>query len=613
MAIQDQGIPVDRYARFTDYIRNLLLPETKGHPTPERLKQMLDAAVSDSEYQMPQKRLREVVYVVLNHPPLESQGNVRHFVAAMNWKNVHKVAGPTLQFLRKKSSATLKHERVPSCDLRFFPDSPPNDVKEAITQLWTKSWLDYWNNTLDGMTRNLYTWNQLLLQEGARPFPLGLCWDRRRSNKDVPYFHLTGDLAAQLNLPRPMSKEWLNGLITRIFEASEEHARSNGHLLALNPLREAFDKIYRTADRRTNESVAWAVSQLLTYYGIWGGSAFLSIPVLIGTPNVSRNAVFSICTLRPLSPLAVRDWQLMASALLRPLVEEEMDAVIQAMDYAQAAFHIGHFVKNRTMPVSNTLDALEGQIINGDSQHELANSVKRVQTCWRAVKHGSAMLDVHARAIRTGLKERSFLQQGKEWTAGSPYDVHSALLTFCARVQPLTSNQTISLTFDPNHSQIWIEPWIKMADGQHCRPADTFYDGVLEEMLINAAQHSNVNTILEVQVRCNNIEHENQPKTSLALVLSNICATPEGCDELQLKPRHWHLWTWAGPGGLPHFARFLNCTNLSQGLFVRIDPESDIVRFSVAIPFSGLNSAPALLPKRQTNLENEEVPHGRTV
>jgi hypothetical protein len=84
MTTQDHGIPVDRYARFTDYIRNLLLPETKGNPTPERLKQMLNAAVSDSEYQMPQKRLREVVYVVLNHPPLVSQGNVRHFVAAIN-------------------------------------------------------------------------------------------------------------------------------------------------------------------------------------------------------------------------------------------------------------------------------------------------------------------------------------------------------------------------------------------------------------------------------------------------------------------------------------------------------------------------------------------------
>ena len=203
------------------------------------------------------------------------------------------------------------------------------------------------------------------------------------------------------------------------------------------------------------------------------------------------------------------------------------------------------------------------------------------------------MLDVHARAIRTGLRERTFLQQGRDWTTQMPYDVGSAIRTFCARVQPLTSSQRISLTFVPNDSRIWIEPWIRMVDGQYCRPADTFYDGVLEEVLINAAQHSNVETTLEVRASCSPIKHENQLEAAPTLILSNICITPETdeCAKLQRKPQHWHLYTWAGPGGLPHFARFLNCTNLSQGLYVRIDPEPEAVRFSVAIPFWGLKSA----------------------
>jgi hypothetical protein len=557
----------DPYARLGERVRRQILPHTVGKPTVDRLLAILKAAIQGQD-PIPPSRLNEIIYVVLNHPPLMSdpvEGD-RHFVAAINWTNVQRHAPKTVQHLRSFAEQHGISQTPTGCKLWIFPADGEDTPEDAANYFWHSNWGKYLAITQDGVKQNKYTWNQLLLKEAAHPFPLGLYWkDYPRSEIAGPYFQLTQGLAGEIGLPNPDSPEWLSSLlrdVDSIPAAFESYP-------ALDPLLALFNDIDRAGeDIRRPTDVAWAIYYLVRKYAVWGGTAFMSIPILIGaeTHGVSRTAVLSICTVKPLSLLAYREWKIIAGVLLRPLVEEEMGDMINKLQFAHAAYDLAHFIKNRTMPLSYALDTLENQVANGLPHDNLRRYLEAVKRCWKRLTDGSNILDVHAHAIETRQKERVFLQEGKTdaWTtSGRVYDIRTAICEFCKLPRPQNLSQVITLEFQAETQIAIAADWIQGV----CRPSDTIYDGILEEVVINAARHSNVDP-LQLRVGCvptNNVTEGMPGHNGMALVVSNFC-----------------------------ISRFLDASNLSNGLFFRVDPERDNnlgidgIRFSVAIPFNGL-------------------------
>jgi len=585
----------DPYARLGERVRRRILPYTLGNPTPDRLMAILKAAVRALD-QIPQSPLKDVVYVVLNHPPLMSATNdsERHFVAAINGTNV---APQTVQYLQELTRTRETTEAPTGCKVWLFHADGLSALEDAVQRFWSKTWGQYLAITHDGVKQNKYTWNQLLLKDAAHPFPLGLYWkEHRAADIAAPYFRLTPALAADIGLPNPDSPEWLPSLLR---DVDLSPPALNCYYDSLDPLLRLFDEIDRAGeDMRKPADVAWAIYHLIRKYAVWGGNAFLSVPILIGaeTHRIWRTAVLSICTVKPLDVLAYREWKIIAGVLLRPLVEEEMGDMINKLQFAHAAYDLAHFIKNRQMPLSYALDTLENQLsFSGLPRNELHRYLQTVRGCWKRLTDGSHILDVHAHAIETRRKEGVFLQGGKkgEWTtSGRVYDVRGALTQFCKHPRPQNVSQAMTLEFLVDGQIVVAADWIEGS----CRPSDTIYDGIVEELVINAARHSNVDPV-QLRVDCvpaKTVSGGMPVNNSLALVVSNFCSSPAALTKLELTQGKWHRWKSHGHGGMPHFSRFLEASNLSDGLFVRIDPETDNalgidgIRFSVAIPFNGL-------------------------
>lgn len=584
---------MDPYARLAHHVRNDVLPSTRSLSPPGRLAHILDAAINDPRFGISPKLLKDVVYIVLNHPPIGLRSRERHFVAALNWSNVQHHASATVEYLRHASFDDQAADTTQSCELIFYRNAPSPGLRTAATKLWARNWTRYWNTTLGGLPSGRYTWNQLLLQEGSRPFPLGISWSRApKERESSPYFPLTASVANRIGLPSPSSRHWLRTLMSLSSDALDRSTRDHPHIRELSDLTEAFDAIFRTIERRPTDAIPWAIFHLMRDYAVWGGKAFLSIPILIGTPAISRNAVLSLCTLDPLKSTEIREWQLVASAIFRPLVEEELAEAVAHLDIADVAFDVAHYLTDRTKPMTSVLGQLRQSIDSGAPRKELQALFSVANTCWEALMGGSILLNLHARAIRSGLKERSFLHKPEEWTSTDTYDVLAKLRTFSAWSQPATRNQSTTIHATPG-LVISIVPWIAE---NSCRPDDVFYDSILLELVINAASHANERSgPVIISVRCEealSVSRQQYTDGACALVLSNVCATPEGIRYLAIEPDKWQRWNCGGHGGLPHLSRLCDATGISNGLFVRVltveHDRPDCIRFEVAIPFMGL-------------------------
>jgi hypothetical protein len=529
------------------------------------------------------KRFNEAIYLVLNHPPLRPKKEERHFIAAMNLKAV----GPaTKDYLRRLPAATLEIFPDPACELLFYNNETENAIEQAAKWLWHQHWDKYWNITLHGEKEHgLYTWNQLLLKKNARAIPLGLCWLKDYvSQEEVPYFSLSKHAIEIIGIPQLASSGWIEKLLAPDF--TDEHIRRDVYLPELDTLLNAFNYVDPAGHERRSGAVAWAVFNLVKFYAVWGGGAFLSIPITIGAHGVSRTAVLSLCTEKPLSQQAYRVWKLIADVIFRPLVEEELATLIKRLDFAEAAYGIGHPMKNRVMPLSRALDQLEADILDRRPLDDLLRSVGEARNSLRVIEHLGHVLDTLSRGIKKEEKERVFLAKPKDWTMQHSYDLSTAFKAICKRPLPSSCSQTVNLILDENSQHLWIDPWIPQSGKPKCRPHDLFYDEIIQEVIINAARHSQIDP---VELRVSNGTITNRKGSFFSMIVSNYCDKPQSLQELSLIQEEWQEYEAKGAaGGLPILTTFLQTTGLGKELLVRIDAEQKGVRFSVALPLEGL-------------------------
>jgi hypothetical protein len=583
MATQFTDNLTDPLARLEWWIRREVLPGTIGESAATRLKMILEKAPEKSTFV--KHRLDEAIYLVLNHPPLRPKKEERHFIAAMNLKAVSQA---TKHFLRRLPASTLKLSIDRACELLFYNNETDSALEQAAKWLWHQKWDHYWRITLQGeKERGLYTWNQLLLKQNARAIPLGLCWLHDTApQKEVPYFSLSGHAAQMIGVPQFSPSGWIEKLLATEF--TDQHIRRDSYLPDLDALLNAFNYVDPGGHERRSGAVAWAVFNLVKYYAVWGGGAFLSIPITIGAHGLSRTAVLSLCTEKPISLPAYRDWKMISDVIFRPLVEEELATLVKRLDFAEAAYGIGHPMKNRVMPLSRALDQLEADITDGRSPNELRRSIGEARTSLRIIENLGHVLDTLSRGIKKEEKERVFLAKPKDWTMQQAYDLSTAFRNICKRPLPASCSQTVNLILDEAGQQMWIDPWIAQSGEDKCRPHDLFYDEIIQEVIINAARHSQVDP---VEVRVSNAMIQNLESSFFSVIVSNYCDKPQSLQELNLPSGKWkafELSAKGAAGGLPILTTFLQTTGLGKELLVRIDAEQRGIRFSVALPFEGL-------------------------
>jgi hypothetical protein len=566
---------VDPYARLGNTIRFEVLRKCAGQPPSQRLKVILEEALRGDR--KIEQELKNVVYVVLNHPPLTLRGGKRHFVAAINSVHDH-----TATFLKGKATAAPLTTQEQNCEVLFLRPLANEPLILSAQELWIKQWNEYWNITEYGVARKgIYTWNHLLLKEGARPVPVGLCWDSNLGKKDqAPYFYLSKDIANRIGLACLSSPNWIEQLLALPANFIEEQVKEGADLLELKPLRSIFDEVdLHGSESRTLRSVAWKIFHLVRSYAVWGGAAFISIPIVIGTASISHTAVLSLCTLKPLSYRAYREWLLIAGVLLRPLLEEEMFGLIKQLDFAEAAYSIGHPLKNRIMPIAASLEALQrnvGLVTDNTIQQRLKHSVAQAKTSLYLLGDLGHILDVTSRCIRGQEREKVFLASGKhEWrNCAEPYRLVERLLAIVGRPLPPLCNPSVQVVFQPPNVDIIVRLWISEGTaGDSCRPSNLFYDEILQELVINAARHANTPLDLPVvmQVGVETIPALSKSETFPAVTISNKCAPLAGVNQLGLREGEWFLFD-AGvkctEGGLPILTTFMQVTGLGKGACV---------------------------------------------
>jgi len=227
-------------------------------------------------------------------------------------------------------------------------ESLDTGVKDVVERLWADRWNDYQELT-DAAERNggWTTWNQFLLRHCNDPAPLGVVWQsHERSDYADCYVALDDCAATAIGLPSPCDEQW----VRRLLDLSPDAFRQPVGVASF----ESFTRLQQSwwemtpsepLASKVPDSAAWAVFQLLRCYAIWGGSAFLSIPITIGVDGRDRTGVLSICTGKPMSSDQVNRWELIANHIFGPLVGE--DACQQMHKATQVESYVagGHSIK----------------------------------------------------------------------------------------------------------------------------------------------------------------------------------------------------------------------------------------------------------------------------
>jgi hypothetical protein len=571
MPWQPSSLKIDPFAKLGELVREELLGTSRGKATPERLKAILNTICSSQ----PQhgavdphivSLFDNVVYVVLNHPPLRSQGLERHFVAALNLRNF---GTPVEQHLSELSGSTMSPIQDSGCELVFFGDISKSHLIPAASWLWHRKWQDYWNLTIEGeQSRGWYTWNQLLLK-GVSPVPMGVCWDQdhrrgaemHESNPQTPYLHLSSALANRIGLPDPASDQWgkllLRDKASGHWNAGREYIDND-----LIELRDLFNSIYPKGHSKTTAPVAWAVEQLARYYGFWGGKAFLSIPVVIGALGFYRVAVLSICSVAPLELLQYREWKLIAGAMVRPLIEEEMARLVKSREMAKITYSIGHSLKSRFRGMSSKLAVLREKVSKKLAKDKAAQAMASIaaehsESCQRTAE----MMNLMAALLHA--EDGSDL--GDEFFSREPYQIGPYLEKQCSACNAAQKRTVVE--FDKADFRKILRSDLRIMPSRRRnwpgRLFDPFYDEVFFEILLNSAQHSfnksSSKCILKLGVYDVPFP-QGSSHLCTALVFTNFCCDPDCLQTKGFIPEVWLDCRHGHEGGLRFMA---DCVDLT--------------------------------------------------
>lgn len=287
--------------------------------------------------------LDEIVYIVLNHTPLR-RPDERDFVAALNWANV---AQTTRDYLTK--GGTSGHPATgmaPECVFLQCGGPCANEpLAQRAERLWTDKWSEYFEITGEAEKERLFTWNQYLLRGCRKPSCLGLSWGVADDpdDRDDAYSSIGVDAAQAIGLPSADDPRWTEQLLR--LEAGGPH-RDVAMPSDLERLRDRWQEMEAMGGDSALEGIPWAVFHLVRSYAIWGGAAFISIPVHFGKDAPNRTAVVSLCSNAPLTPERIDQWNLLAWAMLNPIVAEEALGMMARSVRLAAYEGIGHQLKN---------------------------------------------------------------------------------------------------------------------------------------------------------------------------------------------------------------------------------------------------------------------------
>lgn len=212
-----------------------------------------------------------IFYFVLNH----TRPNGRHFAAWLS-------------------------ERC-SCPSRSIPnaETPPQHTAfngpAELRAPWLNNWSTYASKTATLNKSDRHTWNDFLLNRADVPRTLGLSWGNASSQ---PYYR--GESKSDI--------EALDAAILACVNGSTANPASGG--------RKKGDKA-----SLANGTAATMAAELRRFYGDWGGSAFLSIPVFTQKPRRGTVSVLSICTGAPLTHPEITAWSYLAQCLLAPVTQ----------------------------------------------------------------------------------------------------------------------------------------------------------------------------------------------------------------------------------------------------------------------------------------------------
>lgn len=580
MPTQQQKSLIDPYAELSVEVRRTFLRDAHAMSTPDKLKHLLNFILT---HHAVAPLLENAVYVVLNKPPLNSHEK-RHFIAAMKLANV---ANSTVGFLQQKPTPMRTKSRDEKCDLVFFGPEKDAALKLAAELLWDQVWQEYWEITVEGQRRHsIYTWNQLLLKDGARPYPLGVCWKNHASNGDhpaAPYFNLheCHGLLETIGLPT-FCLNWEAELL-KVKRDQGVHLQNPIWLPDVDPLRNAFNKVDQAGEsERHSGAVGWALFHLLRSYGIWGGGAFLSIPILIGARGIERTAVLSVCTEKPLSEIEYRQWRMVATILFRPLVESEMVAMIVNQDIATIAYSVGHALRPRLGALMEKLSTLRAEIARKfpDQPAILAIASQAEQFTSNCLGTANIMNFVAAflhSQDGSAMKEEFFITEDYILSKRFVELAHAcnqaqkyAVLGFDEIDLNILDARNARIAFSPNSQN----------KGRLFNP---FYDELFFEIFFNAARYcSPEQSRLHIRIESAMDASETMYSQNV-LVFGNIIRYPAMLKNYELAPGKWCDWTKGPHGGLRFMADCLRLTRTGN-LSVRVVEHDNSLFFEVRIP-----------------------------
>lgn len=468
-----------------------------GKTNTESLRSALETLVSERSLGEEADRVRfgpdglvtPLVYAVANHVPLtrsSAEFGFQRTVAAVARRDLFR-----RPISRPSDAAPREARGALECSLGFFGESGLPDADDSVSALWTERWREYAALTESHELQGFPTWNQLLLGHVARPHVMGAAWRWPSEATPPSYYTLVDEsLLLELGLPSLVS---VDGWPELLWNASLSPSATSAD--AHREIERLVARCKRMEPRLpfTVQQARWALYQLIRSFALWGGTCFVSIPIAFGgTTLTEATSVLSLCTTRPLSEREILQWRSIGREMFQPLIARESETVIRQevanRRYVHSTYGIGHALKNRVMPLRRQLD----EALQLTDSHQVTQSLlvaEQVATSIRDFGHLLNFFGQFRRAGRLGMRALS-----KDVVLSEDLMLGSRLSQLLATLTPTLGARTQAKVVPRSDLSrlggLAIRPFIQSDRlGVPVRPIDEFYDEILYELFVNAANY----------------------------------------------------------------------------------------------------------------------------
>jgi hypothetical protein len=267
------------------------------------------------------------------------------------------------------------------------------------------------------------------------------------------------------------------------------------------------------------------------------------------------------------------------------------------------AYTASHPLSHRLDNLRSVVQLLAELIYQMEPNPELLRALDRVFTVILELYSFSDILKVTGRAsehTRSRSISSVFFEK-PEWYAPEPFEINTAIKKIwknigdvaAMRRQHFTNDEVPKLRHDD--SKAIIDPWIAGSPEpdphqalQLYRPADLFYEQIIEELLLNAAKYA----LTEVSVEY--VEWIYRKRKLPSLKISNDFNLTRlsllGEDKAPPPIGKQFLWAdFAGTGGLKCFDSFIRMSGVGPGVWALIERKANADMFTLYVPLSGFS------------------------